>query len=136
MTTDELVQLIEQDAASHRLHDCEDVHPYQAPIVTIGSLFVRAGCTRRAVEEAIQQARLEGVPIITDGGIRVAQTSAEAFGLYRWLRARLVTQQRTAWSVRSQAMLMQRGERTAAAVERIPDRDAAWVEPTLWGEAA
>ena len=115
MTTDELVRLIEQDAASHRLHDCDEEHPYRAPIVTIGSLFPLAGVTRRAIEEAIQQARLEGTPIITDGGIRVAQTAEEAFGLYRWLRARLVTQQRTAWAVRSQAMVMQRGERQRPA---------------------
>lgn len=115
MTTDELVRLIEQDAASHRLHDCDAEHPYRAPIVTIGSLSSMAGVARRHVEEAIQQARLEGVPIITDGGIRVAQDSAEAMALYRWLRARLVTQQRTAWAVRSQAMLMARGERRRAA---------------------
>ena len=121
MTTDELVRLIDQDNASHRLHDCAEDHPYTPSHSTIGSLYDLAGTNRRTIEEAIQTARLEGVPILTDGGVRVARTAVEAFGLYRWLRARMVTQQRTAWAVRSQAMLMQRGERA--------ERD---VPATLW----
>lgn len=104
MTTDELVRLIEQDAASHRLHDCDEAHRHMAPIVTIGSLFQRAGCTRRAVEEAIQLARLEGVAIITDGGIRVAQTAAEATALGDWLDARMDSQRRTRDAVYAAAL--------------------------------
>ena len=80
------------------------------------------------VHVAIQQARLEGVPILTDGGVRVAQTAEETWTLYRWLRARMVTQQRTAWAVRSQAMLMQRAERAVPA-EQLP-------AATLWDLAA
>ena len=117
MTTAELLRLIEKVDALHRApdHDSREHLPSHGCIVTIGQLFSVGGVPRRVIEEAIQTARLEGVPIITDGGVRVAQTSAEAFQLYRWLRARLVTQQRTAWAVRSQAMLMERGERRRRA---------------------
>lgn len=117
MTTDELVRLIEAETARQRAL-------YQDPVVTIGDLSSRAGTPRRSIEEAIQTARLEGTPVITDGGIRVAQNAEEAFRLYRWLRARMVTQQKTAWAVRSQAMLMQRGERAA-----VPSK---WVAVPLW----
>lgn len=82
-----------------------------APYLTIDDVAIHARVPRREVEEAIQTARLEGVPVITDGGLRVATTAAEAHALYRWLRARLATQTRTAWAVRSTAMLMERGER-------------------------
>ena len=122
MTTDELVRLIEQVQA-----DIPWDH-YDRP--TIGMLASVAGVPDRVIQEAIQTARLEGVPIITDGGLRVAQTSEEAFALYRWLRARMVTQQRTAWAVRSQAMVMQRGERLRAAAGVVEGQG------TLWGMAA
>jgi len=115
MTTDELVRLIETDAASHRFHDCHEAHPYQAPIVTIGSLFVRAGVARRHVEEAIQTARLEGVPIITDGGIRVATTAKEAHQLAAWLRARVQSQMDTIAAITSQARLMEKAEQARPA---------------------
>jgi len=130
VTTEELLRLIEQQTARHRhpSHDPAEEHPNMVCAVTIGNLFPVAGVPRRTIEEAIQTARLEGVPIITDGGIRVAQDSAEAMALYRWLRARLVTQQRTAWAVRSQALLMARAERRRAA--------EAAEQPTLWGVAA
>lgn len=104
MTSDELLRLIEQDAASHRLHDCDEVHRYQAPIVTIGTLVTRAGRPRRAIEEAIQQARLEGVPIITDGGIRVAQTAEQAHDLAGWLFARIRSQRETAEAIQAKAV--------------------------------
>ena len=100
MTTADLLDIIARDPS---------------PVRTIGSLSTHGRCTRRSVEEAIQTARLEGVPVITDGGVRVATTSAEAFALHRWLRHRLATQNRTAWAVRSQAMLMDRAERAEAA---------------------
>jgi len=133
MTTEELVRLIEQDNASHRRHDCAEVHPFMPGYTTIGSLYDLAGVNRRTIEEAIQTARLEGVPVLTDGGVRVAQTAEEAFGLYRWLRSRMVTQMKTAWAVRSQAMLMQRGEREWRAQAHPIELVEA---PTLWGEAA
>lgn len=100
MTTADLLAVIARDPS---------------PVRTIGSLSTRAGTTRREIESAIQNARLEGVPVITDGGIRVATTAAEAFALHRWLRHRLATQNRTAWAVRSQAMLMDRAERAEAS---------------------
>lgn len=131
MTTEELLRLIEQETARHRRpgHEPREEHPWESCTLTIGTLFPVAGVPRRVIEEAIQTARLEGVPILTDGGIRVAQTAEETWTLYRWLRARMVTQQRTAWAVRSQAMLMARAERQR--------RDAAGDErPTLWGAAA
>ena len=126
MTTDELVRLIEQDTARHRApgHDPDEEHFGYPCIATIGTLFPLAGVPRRTIEEAIQQARLEGVPILTDGGLRVAQTAEDAWRLYRSLRARMVTQQRTAWAVRSQAMVMQRAERAVPA-EQMP-------AATLW----
>lgn len=122
MTTEELVRLIEKVDALHRApnHDPREHLPSYGCHVTIGELFSVGGVSRREVEEAIQHARLEGVPILTDGGVRVAQTAEEAFGLYRWLRARLMTQMRTAWAVRSQAMLMDRGERSRPAATPEP----------------
>jgi hypothetical protein len=105
MTTEELVRLIEADSA-------------HAPAVTIGSLAHRAGTTRRTIEEAIQTARLEGTPIITDGGIRVAQSSQEAHALADWLDARMVTQRRTVNAIREAA------DRMAA--------EPAYVEVPLW----
>lgn len=127
MTTDELLHLIDQETARHRIPGHHHDIPGSPCVATIGSL-AGTHATRRSIEEAIQQARLEGVPVITDGGLRVATTAAEAHALYRWLRARLVTQNRTAWAVRSAAMLMERGERAKA------QREAA--QATLWDEAA
>lgn len=82
-------------------------------VMTIDDLAERFQVTRREVEHAIQQARLEGAPVITEGGLRVATTAAEAFAGYRALRRRMQTQLKTAWAMRSAAMLMERGERAA-----------------------
>lgn len=82
-------------------------------VMTIDDVAERFREPRRAVEACIQQARLEGHPVVTDGGLRVARTSEEAFTVYRALRRRSMTQVRTAWAVRSAAMLMERGERAA-----------------------
>lgn len=82
-------------------------------VLTLDDVAQRIGRPRRVVEEAVQQARLEGQPVITDGGLRLARTSAEAFAIYRALRRRMATQTRTAWAVRSAAMLMERGEASA-----------------------
>ncbi len=135
MTTDELVRLIEMADARHRLgaHDPAVEHRGAGCAVTIGDLSSLSGVARRTIEDAIQHARLEGTPIITDGGIRVARTAAEAHALYRWLRARMLTQSRTAWAVRSQAMLMQRGER--AAFKRLELARIADLQARLWDVA-
>ena len=120
MTTDELVRLIERDTARH--WSCPD--DFRAATcgtfgctVTIGSLSSLAGCTRRSIEEAIQQARLEGTPIVTDGGIRVAQTAKDADALADWLDARMDTQRRTRDAVRAAAaeMATEEAEQAAAA---------------------
>ena len=119
MTTDELLRLIEQDAARHRLpgHDPAEEHFGYPCIVTIGSLFQLAGVPRRTIEEAIQQARLEGVPIITDGGVRVAQTAEEARALAGWLWGRIRSQMDTAQAVEATAL---RWETEAAAAPTEP----------------
>ena len=88
-------------------------------VLTLDDVAQRIGRPRRVVEEAVQQARLEGQPVITDGGLRLARTSAEAFAVYRALRRRMTTQTKTAWAVRSAAMLMERGE--AAARKRVAE---------------
>ena len=105
MTTEELLRLIEQETARHRRpgHEPREDHPYQSCIVTIGDLFPVAGVPRRTIEEAIQAARLEGVPIITDGGVRVAQTAEEARALSGWLWGRIRSQMETAQAVEATA---------------------------------
>lgn len=91
-------------------------------VMTIDDVAERFHAPRRSVEECIQQARLEGHPVVTEGGLRLATTSVEAFAVYRALRRRMTTQLRTAWAVRSAAMLMERGER--AARKRAEDEAA------------
>lgn len=134
MTTEELVRLIETDAASHRLpgHDPRTHTIYGSPChVTINSLADRAGVARRHVEEAIQQARLEGVPIITDGGIRVAQTAADATALGDWLDARMDSQRRTRDAVYAAALRLPGPVRPEA-----PGPSEAPVEPMTLGLVA
>jgi hypothetical protein len=111
MTTEELVRLIERDRGFTG-----------GGVRTIGSLSSLAGTTRRTIEEAIQTARLEGTPIITDGGIRVAQSSQEAHALADWLDARMVTQRRTVNAIREAA------DRMAPEIAAEP----AYVEVPLW----
>ncbi len=116
MTTADLLDIIARD---------------RSPVRTIGSLSTHGRCTRRSIEEAIQTARLEGVPVITDGGVRVATTAKEWTTLVDWLDARMVTQRRTVNAL------------TAARDQRAKD-DPAWAAPavsraagatlTLWPE--
>lgn len=80
MTTPELLELIERDPSHVR---------------TIDTLAYLAGVPRRSIEKAIQQARLEGVPVITDGGVRLAETPEDVQSLADWLAARLRTQRET-----------------------------------------
>ena len=98
-------------------------------VMTIDDVAERFETPRRAVEECIQQARLEGHPVITEGGLRLAGTSAEAFTVYRALRRRMTTQLRTAWAVRSAAMLMERGERAARSLAIQEAQTAAAAPP-------
>ena len=98
MTTEELIDLIEAEGAWHRRadHDPREHERWGSPCaVTIGGLSHRSGMQRRHIEEAIQTARLQGVPVITDGGIRVAQNAAEATALASWLAGRMATQRAT-----------------------------------------
>lgn len=131
MTTEELLRLIEQETARHRRpgHEPREDHPYQSCIVTIGDLFPVAGVPRRVIEEAIQQARLEGVPIITDGGVRVAQTAEEANALADWLDARMDSQRRTRDAVRAAAAEMAEREEMGRlrSVREAAGEQLAWV---------
>lgn len=106
MTTDELVRLIEQDTARHLLpgHEPDEEHFGYPCIVTIGTLSSLAGVARRTVEHAIETARNEGTPIITDGGVRVAQTAEEARALAGWLWGRIRSQMDTAEAVEATAL--------------------------------
>ena len=134
MTTEELVRLIEAEAAWHRMpgHDPREHQVMGSPCVpTIGSLSSRAGVPRRAIEDAIQTARLEGVPIITDGGIRVAQTAAEATALGDWLDARMDSQRRTRDAVYAAALKLPGPVRAEA-----PAPSQAPVEPMTLGLVA
>jgi hypothetical protein len=99
VTTEELIRLIERDRGFTG-----------GGVRTIGSLSSLAGTTRRTIEEAIQTARLEGTPIITDGGIRVAQTAKECHELVGWLTHRVRSQMDTIAALTSQARLMDAAE--------------------------
>lgn len=101
MTTADLLDLIERDTS---------------PVRTIGSLAHLSGRPRRSLESAIQQARLEGIPVITDGGIRVAATFKEWTELVEWLDARMVTQRQTV-----NALTAARDEMAAATRERVTE---------------
>ena len=127
MTTEELVRLIEQETARHRRpgHDPSEDHPWESCTLTIGTLFPVAGVPRRVIEEAIQQARLEGVPIITDGGVRVAQTAEEARALSGWLWGRIRSQMETAQSVEATVAQWEEREKHAVPAEQMP-------AATLW----
>lgn len=138
MTTVELRAAIAQAEQWHRLpdHVAGDDHlvPGSPCRVTIDEVAAMGGVKRRVVEAAIQQARLEGVPVITDGGVRIATTAAEAHALARWLLARMRTQQETHAAIVAAARLMERGE--AAAATSRPDAGAyrpLGGQPGLWG---
>ena len=120
MTTDELLSLIEQDAASHRLHECHRDHPGRAPVVTLGTLADRAGVSRRAIEEAVQASRLDeyaDFAIDTRHGITVLRDTVAIAELADWLDARLVTQRRTVNTLRAVADRIAARMPAAAAVD-------------------
>lgn len=131
MTTDELLRLIEQDGARHRLpdHDPRQEHYGYPCWPTIGSLFALGGVPRRTIEEAIHQARLEGVPIVTEGegGVRVAQTPKEAAEQARLLFDRIRSQRLTAirvWQA-SRRMRREADARTEPAAVLFPELETA-----------
>ena len=65
--------------------------------VTMKVLCERTGWPEREVQAAIQQARLEGAPIISDGdGYRLSQDPAEVRACARRLRSRALNQMATA----------------------------------------
>lgn len=106
MTTDELLRLIERDAASHRLHECHRDHPGRPAVVTLGTLADRAGVSRRAIEEAVQASRLDedaDFAIDTRHGVTVLRDTVAIAELADWLDARLVTQRRTVNTLRAVA---------------------------------
>jgi hypothetical protein len=139
MTTDQLRRAIADAEAWHRHqeHQPEADHlVHGTPCrVTLDEVAAMAGVKRRVVEAAVQQARLEGMPVLTDGGVRIATTAAEAHALARWLLARMKTQQETHAAVLSAAQLMSRTEeaqaREVAAASTYHPIGAS--QPTIWG---
>ena len=87
---------------------------------TIGDLAEAHQISRREVEQSIQDARLDGVPIVSGSeGLWIASTAQEALAAAQALRRRAITQLVTARALR-------------AAGKRM----AAIRQPTLWEEAA
>lgn len=79
----------------------------------------------RQVQSALQQLRLEGKPILSDGdGIRLAQTADEARACAEALRRRLISQYRTYRALRATARRMHLAE------NRPPEIEAP--EGSLW----
>jgi biotin operon repressor len=84
--------------------------------VTLSAIAERAGCSRREVEQAIQAARLEGVPLITSAkGCWRSQDAQEARSMAERLRIRAAHQFETAAAL----------DRAADALEQIG-------QETLW----
>lgn len=79
--------------------------------VTYAELCDELRCSRRLIEQAVQDLRLRGEPICTDSrGAWVASSSAEVFDQYRRLRRRYISQAVTARRLRATAAAMQRRE--------------------------
>lgn len=65
------------------------------------TLALLTGWTVRDVQAAIEEARRNGAPICSgDEGVWLAETSEELAETYRMLRARIASQNRTAWALR------------------------------------
>ena len=85
--------------------------------ITLSRLAEMTGHSRRAIEAAIHDARLQGVPICTDHrGAWLATTPQEAREQAQRLRTRAIHQMSTARAL----------ERAADAMEH---------QPTLWGDS-
>ena len=101
MTTATLLTLIGNSAATAR---------------TIGWIAEHAGVPRREVEQAIQTARIEGVPLVTgEHGVWATDSPAEASQMAERLRYRIVHQYVTYRALRATArrMAAQHVEQTA-----------------------
>jgi hypothetical protein len=106
VTTAELI------AITARLTENPIWEGYSGP--TTGMIATAAGVTNREVQEALEQAKREGAPIIANGaGVRVASSSAEMFAYYRSLRGRFVTQAANTRGVLRGALRMQKAEDAA-----------------------
>lgn len=71
---------------------------------TIGELAEALNLPRRSIEEAVQAARLEGVPIVSGSeGLWIASSSHEARSAALALRRRAITQLVTARALRLSA---------------------------------
>jgi len=87
---------------------------------TLSQIAELAGVSRREVEQAVQQARMDGVPLITsERGVWRAQMPQEARQMAERLRSRAITQMET-----------------AAALDRAADAMEQTGQETLWGRAA
>ena len=85
---------------------------------TIAELAQWLRVPRRDIEKAIQEARLAGVPLVTDAdGVRLAKDAAEAADCAARLRSRAISQLLTSRALRKTARRM---------------REAEAQQPTLW----
>ena len=88
--------------------------------LTIGELAETLNLPRRVIEEAVQQARLEHMPIVSGSeGVWISDSPDELLRAAESLRKRLVTQYATVRALRETARRM-----------------AAIRQPSLWEEAA
>ena len=91
---------------------------------TIGDLTEALRVSRREVEASVQQARLDGVPIVSGSeGLWIATTPQEALEAAQALRRRAITQLVTARALRAA------GRRMAAVrhYEAIIQTELGWV---------
>lgn len=80
---------------------------------TIGELSESLDLPRRVIEEAVQQARLNGVPVISGSeGLWIAQNGQEALSMADRLQRRLVAQYLTVRAMRETGRRMQRAEQS------------------------
>lgn len=91
--------------------------------VTLARLAARAGVTRREAEQAVQEMRLAGHPIVSDGaGVRLARGATDALTCADRLRRRALGQLLTARALRR-------------AGYRMADEEASRRRLTLWDAA-
>ena len=79
--------------------------------LTKRALAEAAGCSTRDVELAMQQARLDGLPVISDSdGYRLSDDPAEVRACADALARRLVSQYRTVRALRETARRLERAQ--------------------------
>jgi len=75
---------------------------------TIGELAESLSLPRRVIEEAVQQSRLDGIPIVSGSeGLWIAASATEAREASEALRRRAITQLLTARALRRSAERME-----------------------------